>query len=233
MRKPNSRIVVAILTMMAFSCINITARAATNDLPSNLSQQEQALLKANPSLSKQALDVALLAYGHLRQDGKDSQQILSLVNYNKPDYKKRFWVINMQNSKVLYNSYVAQGKNTGLVYAKHFSNRFNSLQSSLGVFLTSSTYHDKHGLALRLKGLEKGINNNALRRAIIIHSAWYVSQAFVDKYHRVGRSFGCMALSKKIEPQVVKLIKDGTVLVGYYPDQKWLDNSTYTQPLIA
>lgn len=223
MRKPY--IMLAGLSLISGSAF------ATPGLPNTLQQQEQALLKANPAMSKKALDSALIAYAHLRQQGKDSQQILSFINYVKPDNQKRLWVVNMRNTQVVYNTYVAQGKNTGLVKASHFSNKVGSLASSIGVFLTGKTYIDRHGTALFLHGLDQGFNDNAYKRHVIIHGAWYATPQFVKRYHRVGRSWGCPALGKKIEPKVVNTIKDGTVLVSYYPNQKWLSNSEYEQPL--
>jgi len=233
------------LKQVILSAIGITAIAGismhafagtpntTGGLNNQLAQAESKLLQDNPDMSKKALDVALRAYGHLREQGKDPQQVLTFINYEKPSFQKRFWVIDMKNQKVMYNTYVAQGKNTGAVYAKHFSNDPKSLESSIGVFLTGQTYSGKHGYSMRLHGLDKGFNSNAYKRAVVMHSAWYVSEQFVKAHHRVGRSWGCTALSQKMEPKVVKAIKGGTVMVSYYPNAKWLNSSEYTQPLTA
>ncbi|PIQ43287.1 MAG: hypothetical protein COV52_08425 [Gammaproteobacteria bacterium CG11_big_fil_rev_8_21_14_0_20_46_22] len=198
---------------------------------SALQAKEQQILRANPSMDPKALDTAIRAYSNLRVQGKDPQQMLTLIDYNDPSFKKRLWVIDMKNAKVEYNTYVAQGKGTGLIYAKHFSDKAGTDASSLGVYLTGNTYEGEHGYSMRLHGLDKGFNDNAYKRAVVMHSAWYVGQKFVKAHGYTGRSWGCTALSQRMEPKVVKAIEDGTVLVGYYPDKHWLDSSKYTQKM--
>jgi hypothetical protein len=199
----------------------------------NLQRKKASLLAHNPTMNKKALTLAVRAYEHLREAHKDPQRLLTFINYAKPSFKKRLWVINMNTASVIYNARVAQGKNTGLVYAKHFSNKPRSLESSLGVFLTGNTYFGEHGKSLRLIGLEKQFNSNVYRRAVVMHSAWYVNKSFVKKYGRTGRSWGCDALSTTMAPKVIKTIKKGTVLVSYYPDKKWIQHSAYLQPISA
>ena len=192
---------------------------------------EKKILAQAPTLDPKALKTSLLAYMHVEQQGLDKQHILSIIDYQLPSTKKSLWVINMNTDKVEYNTLVAHGRNSGDNYATKFSNRLGSDESSLGVYLTANTYHGKHGYSLRLRGLEAGFNSNAYRRAVVMHSAWYVSQGFADKYGHLGRSWGCTALNKKIEPKIVKAIKDGSVLVAYYPEKKWLQQSAYLKPL--
>lgn len=235
MKKTKKMIALALtgitLSVSSLSIYAAANQSAANGEPANIAAQEQAILKANPTMDKKALDTAVCAYTHLHDEGKDPQQILSFINYHKPSNEKRFWVINMKDSKVIYNTYVAQGKGTGMLYAKHFSNQPGSDASSLGVYLTGNTYNGEHGYSLRLHGLDNGFNNNVYKRAVVMHSAWYVGQKFVKAHGYTGRSWGCTALSQRMEPKVVSKIKDGTVLVGYFPDKAWLDHSKYTQPV--
>jgi len=206
---------------------------ATTVSNNKMAQKEQTLLAANPTMSKKALTLGIRAYEHIRAEGKDSQHMLTIVNYNKPSDENRLWVINMKDAKVKYNTLVAQGKNTGYVKATSFSNDPKSLESSIGVFLTGDTYNGEHGNSLRLIGLDKGFNTNAEQRAVVMHSAWYVSHQFAAAHGRVGNSWGCLALSKRMEPKVVNAIKDGSVIVSYYPNQQWESHSPYLQPMSA
>ncbi|MEJ2685762.1 MAG: murein L,D-transpeptidase catalytic domain family protein [Gammaproteobacteria bacterium] len=136
-------------------------------------------------------------------------------------------VADVRTGKVLYYTYVAHGKGSGGKYATRFSNTPGTNASSLGVYLTGHTYYGKHGYSLRLKGLNPEYNGAAYRRDIVMHSAWYVSRTFAKDHGRMGRSWGCVALSRKVESAVVKLIRGGTVLLAYYPDAKWLRSSPF------
>lgn len=186
-----------------------------------------------PHLKKHVLQLAWRAYQHLQVQNLDSKHIITIIDYSMPSSKKRMWVINVDHDNVLFHTLVAHGKQSGKLYANHFSNKRHSHASSLGVFLTGHTYQGKHGYSLRLKGLEPQFNGNTFQRHVVIHSAWYVSQKLLQKQERLGRSWGCPALSKKVEHQVVSTIKNGTMILGYYPKQKWLHNSQYLKPLSA
>ena len=134
---------------------------------------------------------------------------------------------------MLYNTYVAHGKNSGDNYAEQFSNSPKSQESSIGVYVTGDTYYGNDGYSMHLIGLDKGFNSNAYSRAIVMHGAWYVSQDFISRYGRLGRSWGCPALDPTIEPKIVNIIKNGTVIFAYYPEKQWLENSKFLQPLTA
>ena len=201
---------------------------------SSLSEQRpmiQKIEQQNPQLSESALLAGVRAYDHLRAEGKDKQQLLTIVNFNRPSNEKRLWVLNMVNGNTKYFTYVAQGQNTGVNVAKHFSNVPNTHESSIGVYLTGQTYYGKDGHSMRLHGLDKGFNNNVYKRYIVMHPAWYVSQSFAEKYGRIGRTYGCFGLSKKMAPKIIPTIKNGTVMVAYYPNKAWLEESKYEQPL--
>jgi hypothetical protein len=136
-------------------------------------------------------------------------------------------VLDLTKKKLLFHELVAHGKGTGENMAKAFSNTPGTYQSSLGLFETMGTYMGKHGYTLKLKGLEKGVNHKAEDRSIVIHAAWYVSPSFAKKYGRLGRSWGCPALEKKVAKQVIDTIKDKSLLFVYFPDKKWLASSKF------
>jgi len=176
---------------------------------------------------------ALRGYLHLQAEGalSTSKQLLSIVDFTHSSTKKRLWVIDLANLQVLYHSLVAHGRNTGLEFAKSFSNRPSSYQSSMGFYVTGSTYYGKHGLSLYLHGKEEGFNDKAKARAIVMHGADYVSETFVQQHGRLGRSLGCPAVPNQISDELVKLLADGTCLFLYYPAEQYLQHSAYLKPL--
>jgi len=200
----------------------------------NLSSQswiQQAVLKISmqaSNLDPRVLKVGLIAYLNARHRGLDNKEVLTLVDYSKPSIERRLWVIDVKNLKVLFNTWVAHGKNSGAVNATSFSNRPGSLKSSLGVFLTDNTYIGDKGYALRIKGLEDQ-NNNAFDRNIVVHGAPYVGADVVKNNHMLGRSFGCFAVSPQVIKPLINTIKDKTLMVAYYPDEAWLKHSTFTR----
>ena len=140
-------------------------------------------------------EMAMYGYDKLNEEGKLTQKnVITIVDFSIPSSKRRLWVIDLNQKKVIVHSLVAHGKNTGNKSADKFSNKAGSNQSSLGFYITGNSYHGKHGLSLYLDGMEKGINDKARERAIVIHGAGYVSREFINKYGRLGRSFGCPAV---------------------------------------
>lgn len=136
-------------------------------------------------------------------------------------------MFDLASGKLLFRELVAHGRNSGDKYATTFSNAPNSLASSLGLYRTLSPYNGDNGYSLRLEGLEPGFNQNALDRAIVMHGARYVSQKFVTKTGRIGRSYGCPAVRKAAARSIIDSIKDGNYLFAYYPDAEWLKTSAY------
>lgn len=180
-------------------------------------------------LDPNVLELALNAYNKLHQQGYDAQQMLTIIDYSKPSTEPRLWVIDLKHLDVLFHELVAHGKNSGLNIPTTFSNLPSSLQSSIGVFLTGNTYLGKHGYSLRLKGLEPGFNEKAAAREIVIHAADYVNAQFARIHGRLGRSWGCPAISPDVAPTIINHIKNGTVVFAYYPDKIWLSHSAYLQ----
>jgi len=194
----------------------------------NVNEAATDIANQSTRLNPKVVKLALMAYNCAISKGVAiNKMYLTIVDYSLPDNEKRLWVVNLQDKKVLLNIYVAQGKHTGLIYAKHFSNVPGTLESSLGLYLTGGTFVGNDGLSMRVYGLDKGFNNNAFRREIVMHGAWYVSQAFVNEYGRVGRSWGCFALDKTMIRPVTSLIKNGSLLFAYFPEQAWLNDSIY------
>jgi hypothetical protein len=165
--------------------------------------------------------------GYKRIDNLNKKNILTLIDYSKPSTAKRFFVIDLENKKLIYRCYVAHGKNSGENYAKSFSNTMESLKSSLGFYLTAETYAGEHGYTLRLDGLEKGINDNARKREIVIHGADYVSEEFIKKYGIIGRSWGCPALPQDISKEIINKIYGGSCLFIYADDESYKANSVF------
>ena len=177
-------------------------------------------------LNRTAMIYAYEGQQKLEKEGKISNEdVLTVCDFSQPSDKKRMYIIDVKNYRVLLNTYVAHGKNSGVEYAERFSNRPESLQSSLGFYVTKQTYFGKHGLSLRLSGLEKGINDKAEARAVVVHGASYIgSQRLSAPY--MGRSFGCPAVPQQLASKVINLIKDGSALFIYHPSQKYLQGST-------
>jgi hypothetical protein len=176
-------------------------------------------------LSKEALDYALKGYQKLVDAGSVvNNRYLTIVDFSQSSRKKRFYLLDVKNNKLVHNTFVSHGKNTGIDMAEKFSNKMNSEQSSLGFFITSATYTGKHGLSLRLSGKEAGFNDNAEARGVVVHGAAYVNAGRVNSGY-MGRSQGCPALPEAEYAKVINIIKDGSVMFIYHPSKNYLQKS--------
>ena len=140
---------------------------------------------------------------------------LAIVDFTKDSTKKRFFLIDLVNENLVYYELVAHGKNTGGVSSRNFSNEINSLKSSLGFYLTAEPYYGSNGYSLRLDGLDKGLNDNARERAIVLHGAPYVSESHIAQTGRLGRSWGCPAVKDEIAKDIINKLKGGNLLFHY------------------
>ncbi len=188
-------------------------------------------LKLNAlGLSRKAFDNAFKGFNRLLAMGKlENKNILSIVDFSLPSSKKRLFIIDVKNFKVLFNTYVAHGRNSGKEFANEFSNDPESFKSSLGFYVTKDTYNGSHGFSLHLEGEEKGINDNAYSRAIVMHSAPYVNEKVVRSLGFIGRSLGCPALPAKLYKPIIQKIKNGSCLFLYSPNEEYLSHSRLLQ----
>jgi L,D-transpeptidase catalytic domain len=177
-------------------------------------------------LSKQAFEYACRGYDHLLKRGIINKQgYLVICDFSQSSNKKRLYLIDMTNNEVALNTFVAHGRNSGGEYAKRFSNKLKSLQSSLGFYVTQKTYYGEHGLSLRMEGLEKGYNDKANQRRIVIHGADYIGDAVLKSSNYMGRSYGCPAIPKKESKNLINTIKNGSCIFIYHPSANYLKGS--------
>ncbi|WP_080777582.1 murein L,D-transpeptidase catalytic domain family protein [Chryseobacterium phocaeense] len=172
---------------------------------------------------------AVTGFENLKKAGLLNQDshLLTICDFSMSSNTKRLWVIDTNERKVLFNSLVAHGKNTGEEFATNFSNTESSLQSSLGFYITDATYQGDNGYSLKLLGMDKGFNDAAYRRAIVMHGADYVSDEFASMHKRIGRSWGCPAVPRALTQPIINTIKGRNCLFIYYPDQKYLSSSEW------
>ncbi|WP_310392950.1 murein L,D-transpeptidase catalytic domain family protein [Hymenobacter sp.] len=202
-------------------------------------EQRAAQLYAAMGLGAAGLPLAvfregLVGYYNLRRaDSRaTTPPVLTLIDFSRPSQQKRLWVINVEKSKVLFHTLVAHGRASGADVPLAFSNKGGSEMSSLGFYRTASTtYTGKHGLSLKLEGLDPGFNTNAESRAVVVHGAEYVCEDFVKAHGRLGRSQGCPALPVAQTTAIVKAIQGGSVLYLHGPAgagyrSRWLNTDT-------
>ncbi|ULQ58112.1 murein L,D-transpeptidase catalytic domain family protein [Flavihumibacter rivuli] len=177
-------------------------------------------------LSLQAFEQALTGWEKLRHKGiLNNEHILTIADFSQPSTQKRLYVIDIKRMQILFNTYVAHGRNSGKEQAVSYSNRPSSNQSSPGFYLTEHTYYGSNGYSLKLEGLEKGINDNADKRAIVMHGADYVSESLIRSQGYLGRSQGCPAIPVKLTRPIINTIKEGSCLFIYSPATYYAERS--------
>ena len=205
----------------------------TSSLPSfaktetDIATKLQHLSNKAPQLNKKVLKLALTAYKNANIKGVVKKPMLTVIDYSLPSNKQRMWVFDLNRERLLYNTYVAHGRNSGVNRATHFSNAESSKQSSLGTYITKDTYIGHKGYSLNLKGLDKGFNDNAYNRRVVMHGAWYVEPRFIKQAGRAGLSWGCPAVSQTLAKPIINTIKNGSVIFAYFPDKNFLSHSGY------
>jgi hypothetical protein len=205
------------------------------NFPSNEKEGVAALyqsldLQGNEAPPFDVFSAGLAGYQELEtQYNLAAKSILTLIDFRRSANEKRLWVIDLKNKKLLYHSLTAHGRNSGDIFARSFSNTPNSNQSSLGFYVTGKTYIGKHGVSLKLHGVETGFNDNAEARAIVMHGADYVSESFIKKYGRLGRSLGCPAVPMELHKKIIAHLAEGTCLFIFYPDPTYVASSKISQ----
>ena len=168
---------------------------------------------------------AFEGYSALERQGKVCNNILTIIDFSFSSTKERMWVIDMESRKVILQTLVSHGMNSGKEFAKSFSNQNESFKSSLGFFITGETYIGKHGISLKLDGQEQGLNDNARERAVVIHGADYVSKKLANRQGYIGRSQGCPAVAPEVSLKLIKTIKNKSVLFIYHPTRMFVNKS--------
>jgi hypothetical protein len=182
---------------------------------------------AELGLDRTIFELAIKGLNKLVSSGRLlNSTIVTIVDYSQSSNKKRLYVIDLKNKRMLFNTYVAHGRNTGSEFAKNFSNEEGSFKSSLGFYVTAHPITGSHtGFSLLIEGVEQGFNDHAGKREIIVHGADYATEKFIRKNGRLGRSMGCPTLPPELNRPIIETIKDGTCLFIYNPDNKYLVGS--------
>jgi hypothetical protein len=210
-----------VLAALALAAASTSAHAAPASV---LSRLAAAAPNANPKVIELALQANECATG---AGVAPKASRLAVIDYSRPSTERRMWVFDLATQKLLYDEYVAHGQGTGDNLARRFSNQDGTHATSLGLFKTAETYVGGNGYSLRLDGLDKGFNDNARARAIVMHGAPYVNPALAKTQGRLGRSWGCPALRPEVARQVIDSLKGGQMLFAYYPDRNWLEKSPF------
>ncbi len=181
----------------------------------------------NKGLSQTAFEYAWRGYHNLLKKGSiHKKSVLSIIDFSQSSSDKRMYVIDIRHRRLLYRTYVAHGQNSGAEYAETFSNEPESFKSSLGFYLTKTTYIGKNGLSLKLDGVDNGYNDMALQRNIVLHGCAYVGQDYLESFGATGTSLGCPALPAAVSRAIIHAVKGGSCLFIYHPTQDYLDHST-------
>ncbi len=173
-------------------------------------------------LAQEVFNDAMKGYNYLKQKNLlNNPGVMTIVDYSKPSSQKRLYVLDMNEGKILFHTLVAHGRKSGLEYATDFSNAEESHKTSLGFFITMNTYTGGNGYSLKLQGCEKGINDKALERAIVVHGADYADENFIQHNGYLGRSYGCPAVPEKFSKKIIDAIKNGSCMFLYHPTKKY------------
>ncbi len=200
-------ILIAILLPFGASAAIVPSQLAT---PQSVSA-EQIYRQAGLSeyVTYKAFEAAYAKY--VATPGRN-KEILTLIDFSKPSSEERMVVIDMANRQLLFHSIVSHGRGSGELYATSFGNTSGCHKSSLGTYLTEGTYQGRNGYSLVLNGLERGVNDNAKARAIVMHGADYCSRQTIAMTGRLGRSHGCPALPRELNKTIIDTIKGGSLL---------------------
>ena len=219
--------------MNKFSPLFSDTSIKTNDSSKNNLVNESELIDLyntlelkQKGLSFRAFEYAYKGYQRLvRRKIIGNDAYLAICDFSQSSASKRMYILDIANCSTMVNTYVAHGRNSGGEYARRFSNKPKSLQSSLGFYVTKETYFGEHGLSLKMAGLERGINDKAMRRKIVMHGADYIGENWAQSGKAMGRSYGCPALPRKESEEIINTIKNGSCIFIYHPSPSYLRGS--------
>jgi hypothetical protein len=232
---------VAVPVVSTFTAANATATvgnsarmvmsAASKSLELRRVINESALIYSHMDLEKEGLsekafEYAWRGYHNLVKQGSiRNTSVLSICDFSQSSCSKRMYVIDLQHKKLLYQTYVAHGQNSGSEYAESFSNQQDSYKSSLGFYVTQRTYYGRNGLSLHLNGVDKGYNDMAMKRNIVLHGSTYVGDQYLQSFGTQGTSLGCPAIPAAISGRIIRKVRDGSCFFIYHPTSEYLDHS--------
>jgi hypothetical protein len=239
---PQRTVVALIALLFSFSALKANPTFTTTEAKAAARAAKRAEMKMilatassiyeemdlqDSGLSRKAFESAWTGYYKLRKKGLlRKSEILSICDFSQSSSNQRLYVIDVRNRRLLYRTFVAHGINSGEEFASSFSNRMESCKSSLGFYITKRTYSGINGVSLRIEGVDKGFNDNAAKRAIVIHGANYVSKRILNKYGVMGTTFGCPAIPSEMTSQIIPVVKNGSCFFIYYPSKKYLSQSS-------
>lgn len=159
-----------------------------------------------------AENVFTIGYASVARRGA-KPRMLAIADMTQPSTAQRFYIIDLESKAMVMRTWVAHGQGSGELNCTRFSNREGSHATSKGLYrVGTEIVSPKHGAALLLHGLDRGVNCQALRREVIMHGADYVSADFIAKHGRLGRSWGCPAVSRTDMPRMIELLAGGGYL---------------------
>ena len=197
----------------------VVSQASPERAPGELDRLRQLAPDADPGVLALALQARACA---VRNGQADANARLAVIDYSLPSTRKRMWVFDLANDKLMFNEHVSHGQGSGENVARRFSNVEGSYATSLGLYRTAETYMGGNGYSLRMDGLDPGFNDAARQRAIVMHGAWYANPDLIAKQGRLGRSQGCPALREGIAKVVIDSMKQQQLLFAYADDATWL-----------
>ncbi|HUP48132.1 MAG TPA: murein L,D-transpeptidase catalytic domain family protein [Thermoanaerobaculia bacterium] len=222
------RLLIASATVLSFAASEVAARCSSTSSDSLISH----LAAQAPGLRPDVLRLAIDASACAAQRGLvKRRELLTVIDYSIASTEPRLFVFDLGARELLFRELVAHGKNSGGNLPTSFSNVHGSLATSLGLFVTAGTYVGRNGYSLRLRGLEKGVNDKAWDRAIVMHGAPYVSSMAIKALGRLGRSWGCPAVRSDVARKLINTIRGGSPIFAYYPDREWLASSRFLSPV--
>jgi hypothetical protein len=207
--------------------MSILSVTPTNPTPLSLAEIKEMLHQEAPELNIAVINKVLTTLKCANERNVAHNDILTIIDYSLPSNDKRLWVFDLKEKKLRFHTYVSHGITSGTLSSKYFSNKNNSKASSIGVYKTDQVYYGRHGLSLKLDGLESGFNDNASNRSVVMHGGWYVDESFIKRYGRAGRSWGCPAIPENLKKDLIDTIKDNSLFVVYYPSDNWFVKSKF------